>query len=364
MSPPELLILEIGNNMKEEIRALYSIRKASPGMEIFLISSNSDPRALIELRRAGAKKIFIPPVKNEEVRAALVNSKNEKNAAPSAQRGRKSGEIIYAIGSKGGVGTTTIALNLASSLAALDKFRSVILTDITLPFGDIPTLLNIRPSPDWAQISKNLTRIDSTSLKNILFEHPDGFYVLPSPGGVKEGQRINPERFEKLLSVLKETYDFIVLDGGKSFIDDSIGILRLAETVLLITSLSNPCIVNAKRLFSIIQRIAPPLEEKIKIVVNRYQKNSSALLGQLEEDLNKEIFCKIPNDYQTTMAAIKRGQTITQVGKGKEINDAFVKLAASILDGDKKGREEKESWEKVGEKGKLPQVALSTNWNL
>ncbi len=359
MGAPDLIVLQIGKNLKEDIQALHSLKNESSAPEVFLIAPVLETQMLVEFRRAGANRIFIQPFKKEEVRDALLKFKDEKNASSSAPKGRKSGKIIYIIGCKGGVGTTTVALNLASSLAEQDKSRSVLLTDITLPFGDIPTLLNIKPSPDWAQLSKNIFRIDSTSLKSLLFEHPHGFYVLPSPTGVNEGQRIRPEAVEKLLSVLQETYDFILLDGGKSLSENSLKILEMAETVFLITGLSNPCIANVKRLFSITQSVAPCLEEKIKIVVNRYQKSSSNFWLPLEEDLNEKIFWKIPNDYQTALGAIKQGKTITQVGKGKEIHDAFMKIAAFVLEGGEQTRAKKEFWERFQEKAKLPKAVLS-----
>jgi pilus assembly protein CpaE len=328
--------------------------------ELFLISPSLDPVALIQAKRAaGAKRIFVQPLQKEELRNVLLEFQEKENAAISGEEKKKSGKIIYLMGCKGGVGTTIVAVNLASSLAEADKSRSVVLTDMVLSFGDMPILLNIKASPDWVQLGKNISRIDSHSLKSILFEHPVGFFVLPSPGEANGG--MTPGNLEKLLSVMQEGLDFILIDGGKSFTKTSIKALKMAEMVLMMTSLSHPCIVNVKRLFSIIQTIEPSLEEKIKIVVNRYQKNSSVPPEKMEQELGRKILFKIPNDYQTVTEAINQGKTICEVGSGRGICKAFRELAAFLLVDGKKESEKKGFLGRLINEPELLDLALAFN---
>ncbi len=357
----DLLIIEIGDNLRKEIRSLHSMTNTGSIREIFMTSANLDPRMVVEARKAGVKKILAQPIKKEEVRNALLKLKEKERVPSPSKENRQSGKIIYVMGCKGGIGTTTVALNLASSLAEIDKSRSVVLTDITFPFGDMSILLNVKPSPNWAQLGKNISRIDSSLLKGILFEHPTGFFVLPSPSEENERQGMNPESMEKLLSAMQKGLDFIVIDGGKSLSYVSVKVLKMAELILMVTSANSPCIANVNRLFSILQTIEPSLEEKVRIVLNRYQKYFSIPLEKMEKELNKTIFWKIPNDFQTVTEAINQGKTLCEVGSGRGICKAFRELATLLLVEGKKESEKKGFLGRLTNEPQLLDLALTFN---
>ena len=114
---------------------------------------------------------------------------DEKNNAESREN-FKDGTIVNVISSKGGVGTTTIAVNLAVSLAAEKNNPSVALIDMNLLFGDIPLFLEIEPKYNWSEITKNISRLDDIYLKNILSVDASGVCVLPSPSYVND---LDPE---------------------------------------------------------------------------------------------------------------------------------------------------------------------------
>jgi pilus assembly protein CpaE len=355
----DLLIIEIGNNLRKEIHRLHSMTNTGSIREIFMTSANLDPRMVVEARKAGVKKILTQPIKKEEVRKALLKLKENEMVSSPSKENQQSGKIIYIMGCKGGIGTTTVALNLASSLAEIDKSRSVVLTDMTFPFGDMSILLNVKPSPNWAQLGKNISRIDSSLIKSILFEHPTGFFVLPSPSDENGRQGMNPESMEKLLSAMQKGLDFIVIDGGKSLSYVSVKVLKMAELILMVTSANSPCIANVNRLFSILQTIEPSLDEKVRIVLNRYQKYFSIPLEKMEKELNKTIFWKIPNDFQTVTEAINQGKTLCEVGSGRGICKAFRELAALLLGDGKKESEKKGFLRRLTNEPQLLDLALT-----
>jgi len=333
MGPCDLLILEIGKNPEKEVHLLHSIQDSGWARQVFLISSRMDPELIVQCRRAGAKKVFVLPFKKQELCEALLQIQEGEYEPPPGKRNQKSGKIIYVIGGKGGVGTTTVALYLASSLAQLSPSRSVLLTDLTPPFGDIPILLKTKPSPDWGQLLRNISRISSDLLKSILFQHPSGFFLLPSPS--TSGNAGNPESVEKLMRFLQEGLDIIVVDGGKSFMDPSLKVLKMAEAVLLVTGANAPCIANLKRLFPIFPKIGPVEEKKLKIIVNRHQKNSPDLIEELERELDRKIFWKIPNDFRTVTEALNQAKTLAEIPGGREISKSFANLAGFFLTGGK-----------------------------
>ena len=117
------------------------------------------------------------------------------------------GQVVHVIGSKGGVGTTTIAVNLAVSLAESAHLLSVALVDMNTLFGEIPLFMDIRPEHHWGEVEKNICRLDSHFLMNILVKHASGVYVLSSPGHLDSHQAAMPEVITQLLGFMTKVFD-------------------------------------------------------------------------------------------------------------------------------------------------------------
>ena len=254
---------------------------------------------------------------------------DEKNNAES-RKTSKHGTVINVISSKGGVGTTTIAVNLAVSLAAEKNSPSVALIDMNLLFGDIPLFLEIDPEYNWSEITKNISRLDDNFLRSILSVDASGVSVLPSPSYVSDPDEKTPEIMAHLLMLMQRVFDYIIIDGGQPLDDISLKILELSDIALLVSILTPPCILNTKKLLKTFRGLGFPLDENIKIVVNRYLKKSNISLTDAEASLEKEIFWNIPNDYQTTVNAINEGKPLAQFAPNEAITKNFKKFAAKL----------------------------------
>jgi pilus assembly protein CpaE len=345
-TPPsfDLLILEIGEDLKKEFQLVTNIQDSGVVREIFLTSSRLDSDLLIQALRAGAKEFFPQPIKKEEVRLALSKFRDRREKVEIGRDKRKKGKIIDVIGSKGGVGNTTIAVNLATSLIESGGSPLVALIDMNLLFGEIPIFLNIESFFNWGEIAKNISRLDSTFLMSILSKHSSGVYVLPSPTGLDGVNVANPEIIEKLLGLMRNVFDYIVIDGGQALDDISLKILEMSNIVLLVAILSLPCLTNVKRLLWIFQKLGYPPREDIKIVMNRHHKKNAVIsLKEAEGSINQKIFWFVPNDYPTTMSAINQGKTLLSVAPGAEVSKNLKELASRFTE-----REEEEKKEKGG----------------
>lgn len=327
----DILILEIGEDLKQDFFRLQSIQTSGKVGSVFLTSPRLEPDVLIQALRAGVKEFFSQPIKPEEVRSALLKFKEAREKTSPADVKTKKGEIIHVIGSKGGVGVTTIAVNLAVFLAHQDQSKSVALVDMNLLFGEIPIFLDIKSAFDWGEVIKNISRVDATLIKSILFKHPSRISVLPSPTGLDGVNQATPEIIAKLLWVMRETFDYTVIDGGQSILDEiSLKILDMADRVLLATSLSLPCLANMKKILWTFQNLGFPRKEKIKIIINRYQKDSLISLKEAEQSIGHPIFWQIPNDFHLTMSAINQGKSLLELAGSSEIGRSFRKLAESF----------------------------------
>lgn len=332
--PCDLLILEIGDDPKKEFQLVHNIQDAGMAREVFLTSPCFEPDLLIQVLRAGVKEFFPQPIKEEEVKNALSKFKERKESLKiSVEAEKKNGKIIDVVGCKGGVGTTTIAVNLAASLIELEgsPSPSVALIDMNFLFGEISAFLNIEPAFSWGEVAKNISRLDSTYLMGILSKHSSGVYVLSSPPGLDGANVTTPEIIEKLLIEMQDLFDFIVIDSGQSIGDISLKILEMSNTVLLVAILSLPCLTNVKRLLWAFRELGYPQEESIKVVISRYHKKSLISLKEAEQSIKKKIFWVVPNDFSTTMSAINEGKTLLSVAHGTEIGKSFRNSASIFL---------------------------------
>lgn len=330
----DLLIFGLGNDSGKGFQLIESLLNAGAVDEIFLTSGNPDQEVLMQAIRSGVKEFLSQPLKEEDVRQALRRFKERrgesKNKGPA-----KFGKIINVVGTKGGVGTTTIAVNLAASLAEEKGDRSVALVDMNMVYGEIPLFLEIKPKHNLDEITKHISRLDTTFLMNVLSKSSTGIYVLPSPSHFNGGASTNPKIIERLLGVMRGMFDFVVIDGGQSLGEISLKILEISDTVLLVSVLSLPCLSNTDKLLKSLDDLGYPVKKKIKIVINRHLKNSEISLKDAEDAIGKKIFWTVPNDYKTTLSAINQGKVLSQIAAKAAITQNLRDLADAVNGGGK-----------------------------
>ena len=324
----ELLIFEIGSDLQSDFQLIHSLQNLEAVSEVFLTSSHSEPAVLVQAIRAGAREFFSQPIRPEEVRHALERFK-ERGGKSKGQAAAKQGHIINVIGAKGGVGGTTIAVNLAHSLAKKERLPSVALIDMNTPFGEIPLFLDIEPTYPWSEIAKHISRLDTTFLMSVLSKHSSGLYVLPSASQLDGDRVTTPEVIGRLLDLMRTVFDFIVIDGGQNLDDISLKALEMSDRVLLISVLSLPCLANVNWLLKSLRGLGYPVE-KSEVVINRYLKGSEISLKDAEASIKKKIFKAIPNDYRTTMSSINRGKPLSEVAPRKPVARGIRELAAAL----------------------------------
>jgi pilus assembly protein CpaE len=344
----DVLILEIGEDPKKEFQVIQKIQESGVVREIFLTSSHLEPNLLLQALRVGAKEFFSQPIKKDEIKEALLKFRERREKTKFEGDKKKKGKIIDVIGSKGGVGNTTLAVNLATSLIESGRSPLVALIDMNLLFGEIPIFLNIESGFNWGEVARNITRLDSTYLMSILYKHSSGVYVLPSPTGLDGVNVATPEIIEVLLGVMRNVFDYIVIDGGQAIDDISLKILEMSETVLLVGILSLPCLTNLKRLLWIFQKLGYPQQDIIKIIINRHQEKKSVISPtEAEESINQKIYWFVPNDYPTTMSAINQGKTLSSVAPGAEVSKNLRELAAHLIEKSQKEKGKGRFWSEI-----------------
>lgn len=330
-SPCDVMVMEIGSDLDEEFKTIEHIRTNCLAREVFLTSSRKDPEVLLRALKTGVKEFFVQPLNTEEVIASFEKCKRVIEEEAPKKVKEKKGVLISVIGSKGGVGSTTTAVNLAVSLRQTAEDKSVALMDMNPLLGGVHLFLDIKNSFSWADGARDIGRMDSTYLLHTLYRHATGIHVLPAPSAPSGLGAATPETMEKLVGLMRSAFDIIIVDGCKSFDDLSLRILALSDTILVVSELNILSIVNAKKLLETFDGLGLSYGKDIKVVINRYQKKNMVSPSEAEKTLGRKIVSMIPNDYETTMSAINTGKTISDVAMKSAVMENFRELAALLL---------------------------------
>jgi pilus assembly protein CpaE len=291
--------------------------------------------------RGGAKEFLAQPVKAEDLIAALGRMGAAKFGAADG-RGRSCHTIAIA-GATGGVGSTSLAVNLGCILAR-DERNSVVLVDLDMALGDADVCLDSIPDYTLVDVAQNISRLDFTLLKRSLTKHSSGLYLLPRPVQLQDTAQVTPDDLARVLGLLKASFTHMVLDLSKSYTPLDQVALQSAKDILLVTQLDLPCLRNVVRLMMSFSE-DDSIKDKVKIVVNRVGLETGAIsLKKAQETMGRDIFWQLPNDYKTMVEVRNNGVPLTEQAPKASITQSMMALAESL----------------TGEKAKTEEAAAAT----
>lgn len=338
----DLLIYELSDNSGEAFQRLSSLKDSNAIGDLIVTSERQDTDLLRQAMRIGAIEFLAQPFSDMDVTSALDAFKKRKEQT-AVQVPKNDGKIFHIMGAKGGVGTTTVAVNLAMILQSMKDAGSVALVDLNTVFGEIPLFLSVKPTYHWGRIAENMNRLDSTFLLNAMAKHPSGVHILPSPSYLNGHPPATAEIMERLLGAMKKVFDVIIVDGGQSLDGPALKAMEISDRILLITLLSLPCLHNTNNIFRSLATSATVSREHIHLVINRYLKKSEITIKEAAESVNSDIYWNIPNDYKTTMSAINRGKSLNDISPKAAITKNLAALADALFESDDHASE-KRKW--------------------
>lgn len=328
--PVDLMILEIDAQKAHFLETIESLMASRKVGELFLMSRSADAGLLMKLMRIGVKEFLPLPVDKVEFKAAVARFKKRNQAGGSAPD-KKSGRVISVVGSKGGVGATTVAVNMAVSLMQRSKETTTALFDMNTLFGEIPLFLDLTPKFHWGDITKNIDRLDSMFLMNILAKHSSGVHLLPSPAYLNGNNFPAIDVIDRLMALMRTLFDFIVVDAGQSLEDVSLRMLQNSDDVVLVSQLNVSCLSNTNRLVKSLTDLGYVARDQLKVVINRSQKKNDITVEDAQAGIDKDIFHAIPNDFKATMAAINQGKPLRLSAPKSSISKSFEELTGKLF---------------------------------
>jgi pilus assembly protein CpaE len=182
---------------------------------------------------------------------------------------------------------------------------------------------------------QNIGRLDSAFLMNIMVRHGSGLYVLPSPSKLNGYPGATPDTMQRVLNVLRDMFDVVVIDGGQSMDSAHLKVIEMSDTLLIISILSLPCLHNTHNLLRSLKGLSILPQDRIRVVINRYLKKSDVSIRDAEESMKQEIFWSIPNDYKATMSAINQGKPLSRVGRKAPVTRSLTEMANYLVGEDR-----------------------------
>ena len=324
---PDIGIICIDSNLEKGLKLIESVREIAADCSVLVVSSSTDGQVILKAMRAGAKEFLTQPVKVEDLIAALDRISAAKFGAGDSRN--RTCHVIAVCGATGGVGATSLAVNLGCMLAA-EQRNSAVLVDLDLALGDADVCLDAIPDYTLVDVAQNISRLDFTLLKRSLTKHASGLYLLPRPVQLQDASHISPEDLTRVLGLLKASFSHMILDLSKSFspIDDVA--LRSAKDILLVTQLDLPCLRNVVRLMLSFGEVEG-LKEKVKIIVNRVGLDTGSIsLKKAQETMGREIYWQLPNDYRTMVEVRNNGVPLVEHAPRAGITQAIGTLVENL----------------------------------
>ena len=324
---PDIGLVAMDGDPQKAIELVTEVTAKAPECTLLVTSSSTDGRLILESMRAGAKEFLTEPINAEDLSAALHRVNRQKShSGDSSNQGCR---VITVSGATGGVGSSSIAVNLACSLAA-EQNNSVALVDLDIALGDADVFLDTIPEYTLADVAQNVSRLDLTLLKKSLTKHSSGLHLLPRPVQLEDAKLITPESFQRVIDLLKTSFSHVVIDTSKSFSDLDMQAIRTADDALMVTQLDLPCLRNVVRLMMTFDD-DPALREKVKIVVNRVGQESGQIsLKKAQETIGRDIYWQVPNDYRVMVEVRNNGVPLLQHAPKAGITNSICQLGDAL----------------------------------
>lgn len=267
------------------------------------------PDASIETIRAaveaGAADVLTLPLTHQDLYRALLRI---LRAGVESSLKQQAGEVIAVCGARGGLGVTTLAVSLATQLAALARAK-VSLVDLDLQRGDVAAYLNLVSGGSLATVATATGDVDELFLLGALTRHPAGVFVLTSPPEIEDGDAVGHDDVVLALKLLRGQFRYTVIDTARMFTGASLAAFEQADRVLLVTDLSVPSIRAAKRTIDLLDRVnvsAP----RIELVVTE-SRPGGVSLDAVSHALGKQPIAMLPRDEAAATTAMNEGTLLT-----------------------------------------------------
>lgn len=316
-----LFIVDASENVEQIGTEIDNLEDTFKNCKFIITAYDFKTDNIVRFLRKSKKDFITKPIIKTRF-LEIVNEIVEKMTSEQDFSGQ--GKVISVFSNKGGLGKTTVAVNLGYELARRDRRSKVAIVDMNLFLGDVTTFLDITPPYD---LSFLIEKLDVTKdVVDLTTQYSDSNYYVIADSPYRDYSRnITKEDVVKMLNVLRKKFKYIIIDNSSAITGKTKYILDLSDMILLITESNLPTLNNCKRCLDFFEHIG--LQKKTQIVLNRYSSFDECQKQDVADILQKDIFAVIPNDWQTSSSAINKGITIGETNPFSDVYYSFGELA-------------------------------------
>lgn len=320
--PNSAVIVDLSEDTEAGLKSLERLKQAVPDLYVIVSHYHADGETVIQAMRMGANDFLTQPIKRNDFREAMGRFERAPKRVSTTES--KLGKVYTFLGTKGGLGTTTLAVNFASVLA--QRKQSVVTVDLDWTANDVAMQVGAAPQYTLSEVAENMNRMDQALFESFVMRDPLGFYLIGPSDTLEQRQYFTEPMFREFATFLIEKYDSTVIDGGKNINDEVVAsACQVSSTIFLVVNQEFASIRNAQRYLAMLVRTGFT-QDQIKVVVSKYSKKPNpnlASLEQIKQTLNQPVFYGIPESPFFLAATNKARPLVADRQFAPEIDKTF-----------------------------------------
>ncbi|MGF6770356.1 pilus assembly protein CpaE [Paraburkholderia sp. GAS199] len=317
----DLLIVDDAELTPRELGGVEEALSQTPHLHCMLVTPTPSTSLLMAAMRVGVRHVLSWPLDANDIADALAHISSKKNAGV-----RRDGRVVSFTSCKGGSGTTLIAVNLAYTLAAL-RDKRVLLIDLNQQFADASLLVADKPPPaTLADLCAQIDRLDVALFEACVMHVHANLDVLAGAGDPVKSGDLRAAHLERLLTLVREQYDAVLIDVGQNINPLAIHALDHSDSICMVVRQNMLYLHAGRRMLDIFKELGYPAS-KLKLIVNQFDKNARVTLAMLEATFGVKVAHQLPRDEKQASEALDHGVPLVTSAKGSALTHSIALLA-------------------------------------
>ena len=355
---PDVILMDINMPDMDGITTIERISSELPHVQFIMMSVQGETDYLRRSMLAGAREFLVKPFTAEElcssIRRVYALAERQRPAAPptapvQAQDGAatvapflspaspesaiesdgRRAKLICAFGSKGGVGTSTLLVNVAVALHSQQPNARVAIVDGDLQFGDVGVLLNLETTHSIVDLVPSVEEADAQFVESLMVTHTSGVKVLMAPSSPADADLVTSDVLKKVFALLRANFDYILVDTRTSLSEPVLSILDEADTILLVITTEIPAIKNAKVFFDVAEQLGYP-ESKVQLALNKYNPRDSIGVEAIQGSIRHPVLATVTEDIRLARNAVNQGIPFVSSHPRAQISQDIFRVASLL----------------------------------
>lgn len=339
---PNIVLMDINLPDMDGIRATDLISREVPGTGVIMMSIQGEPDYLRRSMLAGARNFLVKPFTSDEltsiIREVYAAEASRPKIAPTTAKpaeaaqelppGTHQARIIAVYSPKGGVGRTTIAVNLAIALKQVTS-ANVALVDASLLFGDVGVLLNANSKTTILDLVRVADQLDERTINMAAFQHNSGVAALLAPLKPEQSEQVTASVIKQVFDAMIPMFDYIIVDTFPSLSDTTLAVLDAADKILLVMTLEMPVIKNIT-LFMDVANALSYSKGKVDLVVNRSGRDQTIRPEHVEQSVRHAVNFTIAEDARLVNLSVNQGVPFLVSSRDAPISKSIIAMAEKL----------------------------------